>query len=258
MGSAALQGDLRERQSTRLRPTCRRPSSPRCTGRSWTAQPSAPERRCSMLDADRACSVRSPPGAERRFPASMPPMSCSRSRASARRAGFARRRMENFLRGRQLRPRERLQFVSVRHRSGECASKQARRVAKPTGKVSMAVWGSSRMRQSAVVVKVIGPLLPRPRPALPVRSRCRSPARWSRCCRRPASNPGRWRKSTRRSISPTTKTPIAASHPGSGLRAIRAAGAEKLRAAMLAALAPFRTTSGSLHLANKFRFVARP
>jgi hypothetical protein len=46
---------------------------------------------------------------------------------------------------------------------------------------------------------------------------------------------------------------------GPGIRAMRVAGRDQLRAALLAALAPFKTGSGSCRLDNKFRFViARP
>jgi hypothetical protein len=47
--------------------------------------------------------------------------------------------------------------------------------------------------------------------------------------------------------------PIASSGPG--IRAIRHAGENKLRAALSSAFAPFKTKSGSFHLDNKFRFV---
>jgi hypothetical protein len=46
---------------------------------------------------------------------------------------------------------------------------------------------------------------------------------------------------------------------GPGIRAIRAAGADKVRATLLSALAPFKTKSGTYHLDNKFCFIiARP
>jgi hypothetical protein len=40
-----------------------------------------------------------------------------------------------------------------------------------------------------------------------------------------------------------------------GVRAIRAAGAEPVRAAVAEALAPYRTTSGGYHLPNRARYV---
>jgi hypothetical protein len=46
---------------------------------------------------------------------------------------------------------------------------------------------------------------------------------------------------------------------GPGILAIRRAGEEKLRAALISALALYRTPSGSFRFNNKFRFVvARP
>jgi SAM-dependent methyltransferase len=140
------------------------------------------------------------------------------------------------------------------------ALKQAKRVAKPTGKVSMAVWGLAKDCQAAAVLKAIGNLLPPPPPGTPGPFALSEPGVMEQMLSKAGLTPGQ---------AEDVDAPFdfandndayrgfAASGPG--IRAIRGAGADKLRAALLSALAPFKTKSGTYHLDNKFRFVvARP
>jgi SAM-dependent methyltransferase len=140
------------------------------------------------------------------------------------------------------------------------ALKQAKRVAQPTGKVSMAVWGRAEDCQAAAVVKAMGSLLPPPPPGAPGPFALSVPGVMEELLSKAGLKPG---------AAVDVDTPFdfgnddlayrAFAASGPGIRAIREAGAETLRAAVLAALAPFKTSSGRYRLDNKFRFViARP
>jgi SAM-dependent methyltransferase len=136
------------------------------------------------------------------------------------------------------------------------ALKQARRVAKPTGKVTMAVWGAAQDCEAAAVVKAMGGMLPPPPPGTPGPFALSEPGVMEGMLSKAGLTP---------STAEDVDTPFdfadedaayrAFAASGPGIRAIRFAGEDKLRAALLPALAPFRTKSGSYHLDNKFRFV---
>jgi SAM-dependent methyltransferase len=137
------------------------------------------------------------------------------------------------------------------------ALKQAKRVAKPTGKVSMAVWGAATDCQAAAVLKAIGTLLPPPPPpGTPGPFALSAPGVMEQLLSKAGLTPG----------PPTdVDTPFDFTNEdaayrgfassGPGIRALREAGANKVRAALLSALAPFKTKSGTYHLDNKFRFI---
>jgi SAM-dependent methyltransferase len=140
------------------------------------------------------------------------------------------------------------------------ALKQAKRVAKPTGKVTMAVWGAAKDCEAAAVVKAMGGMLPPPPPGTPGPFALSEPGVMEGMLSKAGLTP---------STAEDVDTPFDFSNEedayrafaasGPGIRAIRLAGKDKLRTALLSALAPFKTKSGSLHLDNKFRFVvARP
>jgi SAM-dependent methyltransferase len=140
------------------------------------------------------------------------------------------------------------------------ALRQARRVAKPEGKVAMAVWGSAKACQAADLVKALGSILPPPPPGTPGPFALSEPGVVETMLSKAGLTPER---------SADIDTPFdfandetayrAFAASGPGIRAIRHAGDDKLRATMLQAFAPFKTKSGSFHLDNKFRLVvARP
>jgi SAM-dependent methyltransferase len=136
------------------------------------------------------------------------------------------------------------------------ALKQARRVAKPTGKIAMAVWGTAVDCQAAAFLKALGSVLPPPPPGAPGPFALSVPGVLEEMLSKAGLTPQR---------SGDVDTPfdfaneeiafrgIAASGPG--VRAVRLAGNEKVRAAVLPAIASFKTKSGSYHFDNKFRYV---
>jgi len=140
------------------------------------------------------------------------------------------------------------------------ALKQAKRVAKSTGQISMAVWGLAKDCQSATIVKAMGSLLPPPPPGTPGPFALSEPGVMEDMLSKAGLTPG---KPEDVDVPFDFADEVAAcrgfSASGPGTRAIRHAGEDKLRATLLAVLAPFKSTSGALHLDNKFRFIiARP
>jgi SAM-dependent methyltransferase len=140
------------------------------------------------------------------------------------------------------------------------ALRQAKRVAKSNGKVVMAVWGLAKDCQSGAVVKAMGGVLPPPPPGTPGPFALSEPGVMEDMLAKAGLTPG---------TPEDVDTPLdfvneedacrgfAASGPG--VRAVRHAGEDKLRAALLTALAGFKSKSGSIHMDNKFRFIiARP
>ena len=140
------------------------------------------------------------------------------------------------------------------------ALRQAKRVAKPGGAVSIAVWGVAKDCQAAALLKAMSGLLPPPPAGTPGPFALSEPGVMEDMLSKAGLKPGR---------AVDVDTPFefkddetgyrAMAASGPGIRANRLVGQDKLRAALLAALAPFKTASGSCHLDNKFRFVvARP
>jgi SAM-dependent methyltransferase len=140
------------------------------------------------------------------------------------------------------------------------ALRQARRVAQPSGAVSIAVWGLAKDCQAAALLKAMSSLLPPPPPGAPGPFALSEPGVMEDMLSKAGLRPGQ---------AVDVDTPFefkddetgyrAFAASGPGTRVIRVAGRDKLRAALLAALAPFKTADGSCHLDNKFRFVfARP
>src|SRR5262249_3505306 len=140
------------------------------------------------------------------------------------------------------------------------ALRQARRVAMPTGKVAMAVWGSAEDCQSAAIVKAMGSLLPPPPPGTPGPFALSEPGVLEDMLAKAGLKPGKAEDVDAPFDFPDPETAyrgFAASGPG--IRAIRLAGAERLRASLRAAFPPFTGKSGTIHMDNKFRFIiARP
>jgi SAM-dependent methyltransferase len=136
------------------------------------------------------------------------------------------------------------------------ALRQAKRVAKPSGAVSMAVWGLASDCQAAALLKAMGSLLPPPPPGTPGPFALSEPGVMEDMLSKADLKPGR---------AVDVDAPFdfkdeevgyrAMAASGPGIRASRTVGPDTLRTALLAALAPFKTGSGRYHLDNKFRFV---
>jgi hypothetical protein len=122
--------------------------------------------------------------------------------------------------------------------------------------VGMAVWCLPKDCQAAALLKAMGSLLPPPPPGTPGPFALSEAGVMEAMLSKAGLKPGR---------AVDVDTPFdfkddetgyrAMAASGNGIRAARVAGPDKLRAALLAALAPFKTASGSCHLDNKFRFV---
>ena len=136
------------------------------------------------------------------------------------------------------------------------ALRQAQRVAKPTGMIAMAVWGQARDCQAEPVVKALGSLLPPPPPGAPGPFALSELGVLEDMLSRAGLKP---------QYSADVDTPFvfadadiacrAFMAAGPGVVAIRRHGADKVREALMPALAPFRQADGSYRLENKFKFV---
>jgi SAM-dependent methyltransferase len=139
------------------------------------------------------------------------------------------------------------------------ALQEARRVARPGGRVAMAVWGRQEECENAVIVAALGKFLPPPPPGAPVPS---SPFA--------LSEPGRLERLLEQAeLSPLTAGEVdcpfefpdlemaVRGHMSTGVAAvaIRQAGAEAVKRAIAEAMAPSRTSMGSYRQRNRFRYV---
>lgn len=133
---------------------------------------------------------------------------------------------------------------------------QAKRAAKSTGQVAMAVWGLAKDCESAAIVKAMGSILPPPPPGAPGPFALSEPGVMEEMLSKAGLTPGKAEDvDTPFNFVNEDEACRGFSASGPGIRAIRHAGAPTLRAALLAALAPFKSPSGSIHMDNKFRFI---
>ncbi len=136
------------------------------------------------------------------------------------------------------------------------ALKQAKRAAKRDGKVSMAVWGAAKDCQAAAIVKAMGSLLPPPPPGTPGPFALSEPGVMEDMLSKAGLTPGKPEDvDTPFDFSSEDDAYRGFAASGPGIRIVRQFGADKLRAALLPALAPFKSKTGSLHLDNRFRFI---
>jgi SAM-dependent methyltransferase len=139
------------------------------------------------------------------------------------------------------------------------ALRQGKRVAKPTGRIAMAVWGSAQDCQAAAFVRALGSLVPPPPGALGPFA-LSEPGMLEAMMAKAGLTP----EKSGDAVTPFTYQnddlayrAIVASGPG--VRAIRHAGDAAVRAAVMPVIAPFRQPDGSYRFENKFRYViARP
>ena len=136
------------------------------------------------------------------------------------------------------------------------ALRQAKRVSKPSAKVAMAVWGLAKDCQSAAVVKAMGTLLPPPPPGTPGPFALSEPGVLEDMLSKAGLKAGKPEDvDTPFDFTTDDEACRGFASSGPGVRAADLAGEEKLRAALLSAVAPFKTKSGGVHMDNKFRFV---
>jgi len=140
------------------------------------------------------------------------------------------------------------------------ALQQAKRVAKPSGQIAMAVWGLAKDCESAAIVKAMGSILPPPPPGTPGPFALSEPGVMEDMLSKAGLKPGKAEDvDTPFDFANADEAYRGFAASGPGIRAIHHAGEEKLREVLFAALALFKSNSGSIHMDNKFRFiVARP
>jgi SAM-dependent methyltransferase len=140
------------------------------------------------------------------------------------------------------------------------ALRAARRVAKPTGFVAMAVWGAAKDCQAAAFLKAISSTLPPPPPGAPGPFALSDPGVLEDMLSKVGLKP---QAAAEADVPFLYKNDDAAwraiAGSGIGVRAVRENGADKVRATLMPAIAPFKKPDGSYRFENKFRYVlARP
>lgn len=136
------------------------------------------------------------------------------------------------------------------------ALRQAKRTAKPTGTVAMAVWGLAHDCQAASIIKALGSILPPPPPGAPGPFALSEPGVLEDMFLRAGLKPGLSEDvDTLFVFSDADAACRAFIASGPGIVALRRNGDEKVRATIMPALMPFKQPDGSYRLENKFKFV---
>jgi SAM-dependent methyltransferase len=140
------------------------------------------------------------------------------------------------------------------------ALRQAQRVTKPSGNIAMTIWGTAKDCQAAAFVKALGGVLPPPPPGTPGPFALSDPGVLEDMLSKAGLKP---EKSSEVDTPFMFKNDDAAWRAivasGPGVRAMRHAGEERVRTAVMPAIAPFRKSDGSYRMENKFKYVlARP
>jgi SAM-dependent methyltransferase len=136
------------------------------------------------------------------------------------------------------------------------ALKQARRVTKAGGQVAMAVWGAAKDCEAAAFVRALGTLLPLPPAGAPGPFALSEPGVLEGILSRAGLTPEKSGDADAPfdfANDEMVYRAIVASGPG--VRAVRHAGTEAVKAALAPVIAPFKTKSGTYHFNNKFRYV---
>ncbi len=136
------------------------------------------------------------------------------------------------------------------------ALRQARRVAKPSGLVAMAVWGSAKDCEAAAFVRAQGSLLPPPPPGAPGPFALSEPGLLETMLTAAGLKPEKSGDADAPFVFANDDIALRAiAASGVGVRAVRHAGFDALRAAAMPAIAPFKQPDGSYRMNNKFRYV---
>jgi SAM-dependent methyltransferase len=136
------------------------------------------------------------------------------------------------------------------------ALRQAQRVAKPTGKIAMAVWGVARDCQAAAILKALGGILPPPPPGAPGPFALSEPGVLEDMLSRAGLTPDQSAEADTPFVFSNADTACRAfMASGPGVVALRRNGEEKVRDTLMPALTPFKKPDGSYRLENKFKFV---
>jgi SAM-dependent methyltransferase len=136
------------------------------------------------------------------------------------------------------------------------ALREARRVAKPNGTITIAVWGLPESCEAAGHLKALGSLMPPPPPGAPGPFALSDESKLRSLASDAGLMPGAIVDVPCPWLYPDLETALRAMlSAGPAERAIRASSFERAREAISAAIEPYRTASGGYQLNNTFRYL---
>ncbi len=136
------------------------------------------------------------------------------------------------------------------------ALREARRVARPGGRVAMAVWGRAQDCEAVTAVTALSNFLPPPPPGAPGPFALSAPGRVEGLLQQAGLEPLTSCEVNCPFEFPDLEAAVRGSmSSGPAAVAIRQAGAEAVQQAIAESLAPFRTSDGGYRLRNRFRYV---
>jgi len=136
------------------------------------------------------------------------------------------------------------------------ALREARRVARPQGRVAMAVWGRLEDSDMVALITALSQFLPPPPPGAPGPFALSAPGRVEALLQQAGLTPLSSGEVDCPFEFPNLETAVRG-HMSSGPAAvaIRQAGVEAVQQAIAESLAPFRTSEGGYRQHNRFRYV---
>jgi len=136
------------------------------------------------------------------------------------------------------------------------ALREARRVARPGGRVAMAVWGRAEDCETVATVTALSKFLPPPPPGAPGPFALSAPGRVEGLLQQAGLEPLSSGEVDCSFEFPDLETAVRGNmSAGPTAVAIRQAGAEAVQRAIAESLAPFRTSEGGYRQRNRFRYV---
>jgi SAM-dependent methyltransferase len=136
------------------------------------------------------------------------------------------------------------------------ALREARRVAKPGGRVVMAAWGRQEDCNIAVIAAAVGKLLPPPPPGAPSPFVLSAPGRVEALLEQANLSPLTGGEVDCPFEFPDLETAMRGlMSSGPAATAIRQTSAEAVQQALAESLTPFRTSAGGYRLCNRYRYV---
>jgi SAM-dependent methyltransferase len=133
---------------------------------------------------------------------------------------------------------------------------EAKRIAKPTGRVVVMTWGTPGGMQAAALVAALAPLLPPPPPGAPGPFALSDPGALRALAERAGLQPLEVADVACHWTYPDLATALRGlASSGVAVRAAQASGADSVNEAHAAALAPFRQQHGGYRIAASFRWL---